>query len=113
MVFIRSYPALLTSSGILRMLSLIACSFVPYRTPEDVNRAKLSHPWYDTQRLLLADGYASAAIYIIQALWSAARYNVDAKFIVCNTCSYTLLQVNIQACWKERQIIEIMIILSR
>ena len=49
MVFIRSYLALLTSSGILRMLSLIACSFVPYRTPDDVNRAKLSHPWYDTK----------------------------------------------------------------
>jgi hypothetical protein len=52
------------------------------------------------------------SIIQIQALWSAARYNVDAKFIVCNTCSYTLLQVNIHAYWKERQIIEIMIMSS-
>lgn len=46
------------------------------------------------------------AMYTIQALWSAARHNVDAKFVICNNRSYRLLQANIQAYWKERQIPE-------
>jgi thiamine pyrophosphate-dependent acetolactate synthase large subunit-like protein len=44
------------------------------------------------------------AMYTIQALWSAARHNVDAKFVVCNNGSYRLLQANISAYWKERDI---------
>jgi benzoylformate decarboxylase len=43
-------------------------------------------------------------MYTIQALWSAARHNVDAKFVVCNNRSYRLLQLNIQAYWHERHI---------
>jgi benzoylformate decarboxylase len=46
------------------------------------------------------------AMYTIQALWSAARHNVDAKFVICNNRSYRLLQVNIHAYWQERQIPE-------
>jgi len=46
------------------------------------------------------------AMYTIQALWSAARHNVDAKFVICNNSSYKLLQLNIQAYWKEREIDE-------
>ena len=46
------------------------------------------------------------AMYTIQALWSAARHNVDAKFVICNNRSYRLLQVNIHAYWHERQIPE-------
>ena len=42
------------------------------------------------------------SMYTIQALWSAARHNVDAKFVICNNRSYKLLQVNIQAYWQER-----------
>ena len=45
-----------------------------------------------------------ASMYTIQALWSAARHNVDAKFVICNNRSYKLLQVNIQAYWQERGI---------
>jgi benzoylformate decarboxylase len=41
------------------------------------------------------------SMYTIQALWTAARHNVDAKFIICNNRSYKLLQLNIQAYWKE------------
>ncbi|NET02624.1 MAG: thiamine pyrophosphate-binding protein [Sphaerospermopsis sp. SIO1G1] len=41
------------------------------------------------------------SMYTIQALWTAARHNVDAKFIVCNNRTYKLLQLNIQAYWKE------------
>ncbi|MBG1243330.1 thiamine pyrophosphate-binding protein [Nostoc sp. UIC 10607] len=45
-----------------------------------------------------------AAMYTIQALWSAARHNIDAKFVICNNRSYRLLQINIQAYWQERGI---------
>jgi thiamine pyrophosphate-dependent acetolactate synthase large subunit-like protein len=44
------------------------------------------------------------AMYTIQALWSAARHNLPAKFVVCNNGSYRLLQLNIAQYWKERQI---------
>lgn len=44
------------------------------------------------------------AMFTIQALWSAARHNVDAKFIVCNNRSYKLLQLNVLAYWRERGI---------
>lgn len=43
-------------------------------------------------------------MYTIQALWSAARHNVDAKFIICNNRSYRLLQLNVLAYWQERSI---------
>ncbi|MFZ2097423.1 MAG: thiamine pyrophosphate-binding protein [Anaerolineales bacterium] len=44
------------------------------------------------------------AMYTIQALWTAARHNINAKFVVCNNLSYRLLQLNIDAYWKERAI---------
>ncbi|ERN42851.1 thiamine pyrophosphate-requiring enzyme [Rubidibacter lacunae KORDI 51-2] len=44
------------------------------------------------------------AMYTIQALWSAARHNVDAKFVICNNSSYRLLQLNVSAYWQERDI---------
>jgi benzoylformate decarboxylase len=43
-------------------------------------------------------------MYTIQALWSAARHNLDVKFVVCNNGSYRLLQLNIDQYWKEQQI---------
>ncbi|NEQ43021.1 MAG: thiamine pyrophosphate-binding protein [Leptolyngbya sp. SIOISBB] len=61
---------------------------------------KLAHPdrpvWGFT-----GDG---GAMYTIQALWTAARHNVDAKFVICNNRSYRLLQLNIQQYWQEREI---------
>lgn len=47
-----------------------------------------------------------AAMYTIQALWSAARHRIDAKFVVCNNRSYQLLQLNILAYWRERRLPE-------
>lgn len=44
------------------------------------------------------------SMYTIQALWSAARHDVDVKFVVCNNASYRLLQLNIDAYWKEQDI---------
>lgn len=46
------------------------------------------------------------SMYTIQALWTAARHNIDAKFIICNNRSYRLLQLNISAYWKELNIPE-------
>jgi len=61
---------------------------------------KLANP-NKTVIALAGDG---GAMYTIQALWSAARHNVDAKFIICNNHSYKLLQINVLAYWQERGI---------
>jgi benzoylformate decarboxylase len=42
------------------------------------------------------------AMYVIQAFWSAARHNLDIKFIICSNRSYRLLQLNINQFWEER-----------
>jgi thiamine pyrophosphate-dependent acetolactate synthase large subunit-like protein len=44
------------------------------------------------------------SMYTIQALWTAARHNIDAKFVVCNNASYRLLQLNIEQYWKEQSV---------
>jgi len=44
------------------------------------------------------------SMYTIQALWTAARHNVNAKFVICNNSSYRLLQLNINEYWKEQDI---------
>lgn len=41
------------------------------------------------------------SMYTIQALWSAARHNTGAKFVICNNGCYRLLQLNINAYWDE------------
>ena len=46
------------------------------------------------------------SMYTIQALWTAARYNIAAKFVICNNYSYKLLKLNIQEYWQERGIAE-------
>ena len=43
-------------------------------------------------------------MYVLQALWSAARHNLPVKFVVCNNRSYRLLQANISQFWAERGI---------
>lgn len=52
---------------------------------------------------VMGDG---GSMYTIQALWSAARHNVDAKFVICNNRTYKLLQLNVLAYWQERGIPE-------
>lgn len=42
------------------------------------------------------------SMYTIQALWTAARHNVDAKFVICNNRSYRLLQLNVEQYWREQ-----------
>ena len=46
------------------------------------------------------------SMYTIQALWSAAHHNVDAKFVVCNNHSYRILKLNILQYWREQGIPE-------
>jgi benzoylformate decarboxylase len=41
------------------------------------------------------------SMYTIQALWTAARHDVPAKFVVCNNSSYKLLQLNVEQYWKD------------
>ena len=43
-------------------------------------------------------------MYTIQALWTAARHNINVKFVVCNNGSYRLLQLNIDQFWREQGI---------
>ncbi|QCX73796.1 Benzoylformate decarboxylase [Streptomyces sp. YIM 121038] len=42
-----------------------------------------------------------ASMYTIQALWSAARYRIGAKFVICNNRRYQLLDDNIERYWAE------------
>ena len=42
-----------------------------------------------------------AAMYTYQALWTAARYGVGAKFVVCHNGRYHVLDRNIEAYWAE------------
>ena len=41
------------------------------------------------------------AMYVIQALWTAARHRLNVKYVICNNRSYRLLQANIQQYWSE------------
>ncbi|MBV9450803.1 MAG: thiamine pyrophosphate-binding protein [Streptosporangiaceae bacterium] len=43
-------------------------------------------------------------MYTEQALWTAARLGVAAKFVVCNNHRYRLLDQNIDQYWRERGI---------
>ena len=62
--------------------------------------AKLANP----DRTVIGFSGDGGSMYTIQALWTAARHNVDAKFVVCNNGSYRLLQLNIDQYWKEQGI---------
>lgn len=62
--------------------------------------AKLANP----EKTVIGFTGDGGAMYTIQALWSAARHDVAAKFVVCNNGSYQLLQSNITQYWKERAI---------
>ena len=62
--------------------------------------AKLANP----DKTVIGFTGDGGAMYTIQALWTAARHNIDAKFVVCNNSSYRLLQLNIDEYWEERAI---------
>lgn len=57
---------------------------------------KLAHP----DRTVVGFSGDGGSMYTIQALYTARRHNVGAKFVVCNNRSYRLLQANIDAWWR-------------
>ncbi len=61
---------------------------------------KLAEP----QREVIGFSGDGGSMYTIQTLWSAARHNIAAKFVVCQNRSYRLLQANIKQFWDERGI---------
>ncbi len=63
---------------------------------------KLAHP----DKTVIAFTGDGASMYTIQALWTAVRHGIGAKFVVCNNGGYRLLDVNIQEYWRERGIPE-------
>jgi benzoylformate decarboxylase len=44
------------------------------------------------------------SMYTIQALWTAVRYGIGAKFVICDNGRYRLLDDNIGQYWRERGI---------
>jgi thiamine pyrophosphate-dependent acetolactate synthase large subunit-like protein len=62
--------------------------------------AKLANP----DKTVIGFTGDGGGMYTIQALWTAARHNINAKFVVCNNRSYRILQYNIQQYWKEQSI---------
>jgi benzoylformate decarboxylase len=42
------------------------------------------------------------SMYTIQALWTAARYGIGARFVICNNRRYRLLDLNLDRYWRDR-----------
>ena len=62
--------------------------------------AKVAYP----EKTVVGFSGDGGSMYTIQCLWTAARHNIKAKFIVCQNRSYRLLQANITKFWAERGI---------
>lgn len=58
----------------------------------------------DPARTVIGFSGDGGSMYTIQALWSAVRHRIGAKFVVCNNGSYRLLQLNILQYWKDNGI---------
>jgi benzoylformate decarboxylase len=63
---------------------------------------KLAHP----DRTVVGFAGDGGSMYTYQALWTAARYQVPAAFVVCNNHRYELLNKNIEQYWWERDIVK-------
>ena len=59
---------------------------------------KLAHP----DKTVIGFTGDGGSMYTIQALWTAARHNIGAKFVICNNASYMLLKLNIMQYWREQ-----------
>jgi benzoylformate decarboxylase len=60
----------------------------------------LAHP----ERVVVGFTGDGGCMYTVQALWSAVRHGIKAKFVVCNNGAYRLLQNNIGTWWQEQDI---------
>lgn len=63
---------------------------------------KLAHP----EKTVIGFTGDGASMYTIQALWTAVRHGIGAKFVVCNNGGYRLLDANLVEYWRERGIPE-------
>jgi thiamine pyrophosphate-dependent acetolactate synthase large subunit-like protein len=61
---------------------------------------KLANP----DKVVIGFSGDGGSMYTIQALSSATRHKIGAKFIVCSNGAYRLLQLNIKEYWKEQEI---------
>jgi benzoylformate decarboxylase len=61
---------------------------------------KVAHP----DRTVLGFSGDGGSMYTIQSMWTAARYDLGAKFVVCNNRKYELLNDNIDEYWREQRI---------
>jgi benzoylformate decarboxylase len=61
---------------------------------------KVAHP----ERTVLGFSGDGGSMYTIQSMWTAARYDIGAKFVVCNNRKYELLNDNIDEYWREQGI---------
>jgi benzoylformate decarboxylase len=59
---------------------------------------KLAHP----DKTVIGFTGDGGSMYTIQALWTAYRHNIGAKFVICNNASYMLLKLNISQYWREQ-----------
>jgi benzoylformate decarboxylase len=64
--------------------------------------AQLAYP----ERTVVGFTGDGGSMYTFQALWTAARYGIPAKFVICNNGSYKLLEDNIQEYWRSQSIPE-------
>jgi benzoylformate decarboxylase len=61
---------------------------------------KIAHP----DRTVVGFAGDGGSMYTYQALWTAARHDVPAVFVVCNNHRYQLLNANIDQYWREQGI---------
>ncbi|HWS36244.1 MAG TPA: thiamine pyrophosphate-binding protein, partial [Actinoplanes sp.] len=61
---------------------------------------KIAHP----DRTVIGFAGDGGSMYTYQALWTAARHDVPAVFVVCNNHRYQLLNANIDQYWREQGI---------
>ena len=59
---------------------------------------KVAHP----DKTVIGFTGDGGSMYTIQSLWTAAHYNMGAKFVICNNQSYMLLKLNILQYWREQ-----------
>lgn len=61
---------------------------------------KLAHP----DKTVIGFTGDGGSMYTFQALYTAVRHGIGAKFVICNNHSYKLLDLNIEQYWRERGI---------
>ena len=59
---------------------------------------KIAHP----EKTVIGFTGDGGSMYTFQALWTAARYDIGAKIVICNNQSYMLLKLNILQYWEDQ-----------